>query len=139
SCYDQPTRDNIFCRSFTRWRGAGSGPRNEAPGEILGNSLLSSPFNFARRVRRGIDAQVAYRTNLGEAVRLSTSAIYTHNFASSNFEDPGRPSFENRILSELGDPQDEFQVDTNLTVGALTLGHRLRYIGPMVVGPWENF
>ena len=24
-------------------------------------------------------------------------------------------------------------------MGGFTLGHRLRYVGPMVVGPWENY
>lgn len=139
SCYDQPTLENVFCDTFRRWRGPGPGPFNEVPGEIEGNSLIAAPLNFARRTRRGIDAQVAYRTNLTDNVRLNTFLIYTHNFEISNFENPGDPSFENRILGELGDPQDEFRMDTDLEIGAFTIGHRLRYIGPMVVGLWENY
>jgi outer membrane receptor protein involved in Fe transport len=139
SCYDQPTRDNIFCQNFSRWRGPGNGPLNETPGEILGNSLLQAPLNFAKRTRRGIDTQVSYRVNLWEDVRLSTFLIYTHNLEISNFENPADPTFENRVLSELGDPEDEFRWDTDLNFGAFTLGHRLRYIGPMVVGVWENY
>lgn len=90
-------------------------------------------------MRRGIDAQISYRTDLSGAMRLSTFAIYSHNLAVSNFEDPARPTFENRILGELGDPQDEFQAHTEISIGVLTVGHRLRYIGPMAVGPWENY
>jgi len=139
SCYDQPTLANVFCQSFTRFRGTGTGPLNESPGDIQGNSLLQSPLNFARRVRRGIDTQLSFRADLTDNVRLSTYAIYTHNLKISNYENPGDPTFENRILGELGDPKDEFRIDTDLTFGAFTIGHRLRYIGPMVVGLWENY
>ena len=65
--------------------------------------------------------------------------IYTHNFEISNFENPGDPTFENRLLGELGDPEDEFRVDTDLSFGPFTFGHSLRYIGKMTVGVWENY
>jgi outer membrane receptor protein involved in Fe transport len=139
SCYDQPTLDNVFCKSFQRFRGPGVGPFNEVPGEITGNTLFQVPLNYARRVRRGIDAQLAYRTNVTDNVRLNTNLIYTHNFQISNFENPGDPTFENRILSELGDPQDEFRLDTDIGIGPFTFGYRMRYIGPMTVGFWENY
>lgn len=139
SCYDQPTLDNIFCKSFQRFRGPGVGPNSEVPGEILGNSLLQAPLNFASRRRRGLDTQVDYRTKLTQDLGLRLFAIYTHNFQISNFENPGDPTFENRILGELGDPEDEFRVDTDLTMGAFTFGHSMRYIGKMTVGPWENY
>lgn len=139
SCYDQPTLDNVFCRSFQRFRGPGVGPFNEAPGEIAGNTLQQVPLNFARRERRGIDTQIAYRTNITDNVRFNGNLIYTHNLRISNFENPGDPTFENRILSELGDPKDEFRLDADIGVGPFTFGYRLRYIGPMTVGAWENY
>jgi outer membrane receptor protein involved in Fe transport len=139
SCYDQPTLENVFCDSFARWRGPGPGPFNEVPGEIEGNTLIQAPLNFAKRTRRGIDTQVTYSTDIADNVQLSTFLIYTHNFEISNFENPGDPTFENRILSELGDPEDEFEWNTDLAVGGLTLSYGMRYIGPMVVGLWENY
>lgn len=139
SCYDQPTLDNVFCRSFSRFRGPGTGPNSEVPGEILGNSLLQAPLNYASRRRRGIDSQIDYRTDLTDNVKLRLFGIYSHNFQISNFENPGDPTFENRILSELGDPKDEFRVDTDLSIGSFTLGHSVRYIGKMTVGNWENY
>jgi len=139
SCYDQPSLDNPFCDLFERFRGPGVGPFNEAPGEIAGNTLLQAPVNFARRVRRGIDTQLTYRANVTEDVRLNANLIYTHNFKISNFENPGDPTFENRILGELGDPEDEFRLDTDLSFGPFTLGYRMRYIGPMWVGLYENY
>lgn len=139
SCYDQPTLDNVFCRSFQRFRGPGVGPFNEIAGEIAGNTLLQAPLNFARRVRQGIDTQIAYRTNLTDDLSLNANLIYTHNLKISNFENPGDPTFENRILGELGDPKDEFRLDADLKYDVFTFGYRLRYIGPMVVGVWENY
>lgn len=139
SCYDLPT-GNPFCGLFQRFAGPGRGPTfNEQPGEVLGNTLIRAPFNFAKRIRRGIDTQVNYRTNLTDSVKLGINAIYTHNYKISDFQSPTNPNFENRILSELGDPKDEFRVDTDVEVGPFTFGYRVRYIGPMTVGAWENY
>lgn len=139
ACYDQPDLNNVFCSAFTRFRGPGTGPLGEVPGAILGNSLVAAPLNFARRQRRGIDTQVNYRINLTDDLRLSTNLIYTHNLKTSNYQDATNPNFENRILEELGDPKDEFQLDTDLSFGSFTIGHRLHYIGSMYVNAYEDF
>jgi len=141
NCYDNP-RPNIWCNQFQngiRYTGVGPGPNAEQPGRILSFSLISAPLNFAKRTRRGIDFNVNYRTNLTEDVRLSTNLIYTHNLEISNFEDPTRPNFENRILGELGDPVDEFRWDVDLSYREFTFGYRMRYIGPMYFGAYENY
>ncbi len=122
-----------------RYTGAGPGPNGEQPGRLLAFSLVSAPLNFAARTRRGIDFNVNYRTNLSENVRLSTNLIYTHNLEISNFEDPTNPDFENRILGEIGDPVDEFRWDVDLSYREFTFGYRMRYIGPMYVGAYENY
>ena len=62
-----------------------------------------------------------------------------HTIKRSNFEYPTNPSFENRILSELGDPQDEFRFDMDLGYRAFTFGYRLRFIGPQLTSTFENF
>lgn len=139
SCYDQPTLNNPFCPIFTRFRGPGNGPLGELPGQVLGNSLISAPVNFAKRVREGIDVNFAYRAKLSDKVRIDTSVIYVHGLKSSNYENPSLPGFENRILSELGDPKDEARFDADLTYGAFTFGYRLRFIGKMYVNAFEDF
>lgn len=128
-CYDSPNLNNVFCGQFTRFRGPGIGPNGETPGRILGNSLISAPLNFARRVRKGLDVNVVYRHDFG-ALTFNTNLIYTHNFAISNFQDPTNPNFESRVLGQLGDPSDEFRWDFDFTIKPVTLGYRLRYIGP---------
>ncbi|UYY60167.1 TonB-dependent receptor domain-containing protein [Sphingomonas sp. S2-65] len=139
NCVDQPTTENVFCGLFQRYLGPTPGPLAEVQGQIAGNTLIQAGVNFAARKRRGIDTNLAYRTNLGSNVTLSTNVIYTHNLQISNFENPALPDFENRVLSELGDPKDEFRWDTDIGIGAFTLGYRMRYIGPMYTSSYENF
>ena len=137
-CYDAPTLSNPFCGLFERWQGPGLGPFGEVPGEVLGNTLLSGPQNFAKRVRKGVDVEAAYRNDFGFA-KLDTRIIYTHNIQISNFQDPTFLNLENRILGELGDPQDEFRWDVALSKGPFTLGYQMSYIGKMVTNLYEDF
>ncbi|HEU0042962.1 TonB-dependent receptor domain-containing protein [Sphingomonas sp.] len=139
NCVDLPTTTNVFCSAFTRFQGAGSGPNGELPGAVLGNSLINAPLNFAKREREGIDVNLQYRTNFGENLRFSTNLIYVHNLRNSNFEDPTNPSFENRILSESGFPQDEARLDIDLGFKEFTFGYRLRFIGEQFTSTYENF
>lgn len=138
NCYDLP-KGNAFCGLFTRWRGPGAGPNGENPGDILGNSLLQGPQNFARRIRRGVDVNANYHARLAPKVTLDTSLIWTHVFQSSNFENPTIPGFENVILGELGDPKDEARLFADLKVGPFTFGYNVRYIAAMWVDAAEDF
>lgn len=137
-CYDAPTLDNPFCGLFTRWAGPGPDPQGAQPGQIASNSLLSAGQNFAKRIRKGIDIEAAYRKDMG-SIKLDTRLIYTHSFQISNYQDPSFPEVENRILGELGDPKDEFRWDVALTHGPVTLGYQMSYIGPMVTNLYEDF
>ncbi len=139
SCYDQPTLSNPFCSLFQRFQGPGTGPFNEAPGQIQGNTLISAPFNFAKRVRRGIDTQINYRATIADDLRLTASLIYTHSLKNSNYQNPALPDFENRIQGELGDPVDEFRLSADVTKGQFTIGYQLHYIGSMWVNAYEDF
>lgn len=139
TCYDLPTLDNQFCALFERNRGPGAGPNDEVPGQILDTSLEVIPLNFAALVRRGLDVEIAYRRSFGANNRFDTRLIYTHQFQNSNFTNPSIPDFENRILTELGDPQDEFQWNVDLKLSAVTFGYQMRYIGKQVLNLYEDF
>jgi outer membrane receptor protein involved in Fe transport len=138
-CYDLPTLVNPFCGLFTRFQGPGTGAFGEVPGQLVGNSLIVAPLNYAARIRRGIDVQATYRTKLSENVGLNTNLIYTHNLKISNYINPTDPTFENRILGELGDPVDEFRFDVDLSFKQFTFGYRMRYVGSMWVNAYEDF
>ena len=139
NCVDQPTTANVFCTLFQRYLGTGPGPLGEVTGQVAGNTLLQAGVNFASRQRRGIDVNLSYRANLTDNISVNTSVIYTHNLKISNFENPALPKFENRILSELGDPKNEFRWDVDLSTGPVTVGYRMRYIGKMYTSLYENF
>ena len=139
NCVDFPTTANVFCSAFTRFAGPGLGPNGEQPGAVLGNSLIVAPLNFAKREAQGVDVNLQYSTKLSEDVRLSTNLVYVHTLKRSNFEDPTNPNFENRILGELGDPQDEFRLDFDLGYREFTFGYRMRFIGRQFTSTYENF
>lgn len=138
SCYDSPNLSSPLCSAFQRNLGETNGPKGEKPGEILFNTLVSGPNNFARRVREGIDVEAGYRFTLGNDAKVSTRLIYSHQFTNSNFENPLLPDYENRLLEELGDPKDEFRWNVDVTKGPVTLGYVMRYIGPMYTTTYEN-
>lgn len=138
TCYDLPTLDNPFCALINRFQGPGTGPNGEVPGQILDQDLVVAGVNFAARTVRGIDAEAAYSYSFGENSRIATRFIYTHLFERSNFENPSTPDFENRILSELGDPQDEFRWNVDLKLGDFNIGYRMQYIGPQVLNLFED-
>lgn len=138
ACYDLPDLGNQFCQLFERYRGDGIGPNQEVPGQILDANAEIVPLNFAKRTVRGIDFDLNYRYPFGDNNAISTRFIYTHLFERSNFEDPTNPDFENRLLSELGDPQDEFRWNLDLRLSQFTIGYEMRYIGKMVLNNYED-
>ena len=155
SCYDLPTLDNIFCNNFLRYKGGAvgtspyagvdyilpikDGAGNPVVGQIVGNSLVQAPLNFAKRVRKGIDTQIDYRTNLFAGIRATTNFIYTHAIKSSNYTNPQDPNFENRLLTELGAPDDEFVWNTDFKKGRFTLGYGMHYISGQYLNTYEDF
>lgn len=136
SCYDSPTPTPL-CSAFQRNLTSSNGANGELPGMILNGTLVSGPNNFASRIRKGLDIDAHYRTNLGKYI-VRAGLIYSHQFKNSNYENPVDPTFENRLLSELGDPQDEFRFDLDVTRGPVTVGYVLHYIAPMLTTTYEN-
>ena len=138
TCYDLPSLNNPFCDLITRFRGPGTGPNGEVPGQVLDKNLVVSGVNFAARTVRGLDLEAAYTRSFGEDSGISTRFIFTHLFERSNFEDPTTPDFENRILSELGDPKDEFRWNVDLRLGDYNLGYTMQFIGAQVLNLYED-
>ena len=137
ACYDQPSFPNVFCNQFER-AGSGGGPHGEQEFQIIENSLLAGPLNYAKLTARGIDTEVAYRGRLGPG-RLDTRFTYTHVLDRSNFVSTTDPNFENQQLVELGDPQDAFNWNTSYKWNRFTLGYQMRYISKQVLNVYEDF
>lgn len=140
TCFDAAAGlTNPLCGSFQRNLTSSVGPSGELPGQILFNSLVSGPQNFASRKRQGMDVEAAYSADISSAVKLNTRLIYTHSFVNSNFQDPARPTFANIILREVGDPQDEARFDLNLIFKEkITFGYQMRVLGSQLIGAFEN-
>nr|WP_294815321.1 TonB-dependent receptor [uncultured Sphingomonas sp.] len=138
ACYDASDLNNQFCSLFQRYSGAGTGPRGEIPGQILENNLIGQPLNYAKLKVRGIDAEVGYRGAIGNLGNLSTRAIYTHNFRNDSYLNPADPGRRDQDLGELGFPKDEAQWSVDFQTGPITLGYKMRYVGKMTVGAWED-
>ena len=138
-CYDSPELSSPLCGVFARNRTAGNGAQGELPGQILNNTVVAGPNNFASRKRRGLDIELAYRNKFSDDFGLNTRLIYSHQFQNSNFQDPTNPKLENRILSELGDPKDEFRWNVDLTYDRVTFGYEMRFLGEQLTSTYENF
>ena len=136
-CYDSSTLNTPFCGLFTR-SGATGGPRGEEQFRILEGSLLQSGLNFAKRKARGIDFNAAYNHSFSWG-SLAMKGIYTHVFKRDNFTSPTDPTFVDTILGELGDPQDQFNISTDLKLGKVTLGYSFRWIGKMYLNTFEDY
>ncbi len=136
NCYDSASLDNPFCSLFSR-AGAGGGARGEAPFQVLEGSLLAASFNFAKLTARGIDTELAYRHDFG-AVTAGFRVNYTRFLERNDYLNPSDPNFADRILSEAGTPKDRLTANADATVGKVTFGYQLRWIGKQVFGAAEN-
>ncbi|WP_426266602.1 TonB-dependent receptor domain-containing protein [Sphingomonas sp. LHG3443-2] len=136
-CYDSPTLDNPFCALFQR-AGASGGPNGEEAFRIIEGSLLNSQANFAKLRVRGIDTQLNYVRNTGIG-RVNASVLWTHQLRNESFTDPSNPSFKDVFLNELGDPQDQVNLNLNVKRNRLTVGYQGRWIGKMYLNTYEDY
>jgi outer membrane receptor protein involved in Fe transport len=137
SCYDLATLNNQYCALFQR-AGAGQTGHDGLPFAIIDQSLQQFPFNFAALKTRGIDVEAAYRARIGNLGRIDTRFTYTHLFQNDVFVDPNNPDDADRSMSEIGDPQDAFNWNTNFSTGRFTFGYQMRYISKMTVTDYES-
>ena len=142
ACYDQPDLNNQFCALFQRADATGFRANNGLPFGVIINSLQQQPLNYAALKARGIDTEIAFRRNLGANIgRLDARFTYTHLLDRSNFLNPAIPTIGDRIMSELGDPQDAFNLNTSLQHGRYTFGYQMRFLSKMIVpgAGYEDF
>ena len=95
------------------------------------------PLNYAKLRVRGIDVELAYRTNLFNIGRFDTRFIYTYVMQNDQFLDPTNPGFADQINLELGDPKDAFNWNNSLKIGKFTFGYQMRYLGKMLINGAE--
>ncbi len=136
-CYDSATLNNPFCGLFQR-AGAAGGPRGEQQFCVLEGSLLQSGANFAKRVARGIDFNASYNHSFDWG-SIAVKGVYTRVLKRDNYTNPADRTFVDTLLGELGDPENQFNVSTDLKIGKLTLGYSLRWIDKMYLNTFEDY
>ena len=136
ACYDLPTLNNQFCGLFQRDT---SVPISSTGIEYVNNSLHSTPLNYAKLVVSGIDFDIGYQHHFSGLGTLTVRGIYTLALQASNYLDPTNPAFEDRTLSELGDPQNAFNLDVALKTGPFTISYKLQYLDSMTNGAYEDY
>ncbi|WP_114951330.1 TonB-dependent receptor domain-containing protein [Sphingosinicella terrae] len=139
ACYDAASLDNPFCDLFERNTGPGDGPAGEIPFRILEGTLQQTLLNYAQLTARGIDIEAAYRHDFEGIGRLNARLNYTHVLERNQYLNPADPGRADRLLSELGDPQDSFNLNVSMESGPVTVGYQMRYISKMVVNFYEDF
>jgi outer membrane receptor protein involved in Fe transport len=137
ACYDAPDLNNQFCGLFVR-NGAGAGPNDEVPHQIIQGTLQQLSLNYASSTSRGVDIEAAFSHDLGDVGRLSTRIIWTHTLQRDDFLNPAAPGDADQVLLELGDPKDAFNLNTDFAMGKLKFGYQLRYIGKQVLNFYED-
>jgi outer membrane receptor protein involved in Fe transport len=145
ACYDAANLDNQFCGLFERW-GAAGGPNwdpsetnhPEDPYALIDGSLQQTLLNYAKSTSEGIDFEVGYSHTAEGGSKIKTRLLYTLMLARDEFLDPADPEYADRVLLELGDPKDAFNLNVDFEDGALTIGYQMRYIGKQVLLNYED-
>ena len=137
SCYNAVDLNNVFCGLIKR-AGAGGGPRGEEQFRVLEGTLLSSTLNFAKLTARGVDTQLSYRHSFdwGSA---GGRVLWVRTLERDSYTNPAEPNRINRILGELGDPNNEVNLNADLRIGNVTFGYQMRWIDAMYINAYEDF
>jgi outer membrane receptor protein involved in Fe transport len=141
-CYDSPSGiNNPFCAAiFRRPDGTFQGQQNRNVGGGTINytvgpndsSFISGPFNFAKQIAEGVDADISYTATDGD-IRLNLRAVVTYVIRRDNFTDINRPEFIDQQLLELGDPRWAANFNVDMDFGKFDLGYRMQFIDKMAI------
>lgn len=138
ACYDSADLNNQFCSLFQR-AGAGGGPRGEEQFRILEGSMQQTLLNYAKRTVRGIDMDMSYKHAIGDLGTLSAGLVYTRALERNDYLNPADATRADRILGELGDPENSANLDLAFARGPWVAGWQIRYIDKQVTNFYEDF
>ncbi len=139
-CVDLTTINNQFCQLvFPRQTVDNPATIENDIGALQNPALISAGVNFARQEADGVDIEVAYRRTFSNGHRLNIRGIATYVIKRNNFIDPVVPTFTDRQLSELGDPQWTANLNITYGIGNFDLRYSMNYIGPQTIGVYELY
>jgi outer membrane receptor protein involved in Fe transport len=144
-CYDSPSGiNNQYCAAVTRnANGTFAGQTGVTQGGIqiafpaTGQSFISGPFNFAKQKTSGIDADLSYSRNIGNA-KITLRGIVSYLINRDNYTDINTPTFIDQQKFEVGDPEWAGSFTANVDFGRFDINYNMRYIGKQTVGAYET-
>jgi len=152
-CYDDPVGlDNAFCNAISR-RQTGNpltdftfaGQRDRTFAGVdniqlpqLGASFINQPFNYAKLKAEGIDAELAYRGNIGANTLLNIRAVVTRNLNRESFTYITDPERSDRLHGTLGYPEWAGNLFSNIDFGTIDFTYNARFVSRMTVSSWET-
>jgi len=147
-CYDDPTGiNNEFCGAIARQTSsdplingafAGQSSRdlpnlNRVFFPTTGNAFINQPYNFAKRIRRGVDFDASYTRRLFNNVRFSGRAIVSVLLQSEDFSFLTQPDRSDKIDETFGDPKWGASWNANLDFGRLDFSYSGNYVGRQAI------
>jgi len=153
-CYDDPvTINNPFCAAVFRRRTPGDpladftfegqNDRNfgGSTGQVvlgrLGPGFLNQPFNFQSLKASGIDADISYRREIFDGVRLNLRALVSWVENRVDFTFITDPTQSTRLHGVLGDPIWSASLSAGLDFGEVDVQWNGNYLSEMTVDAWE--
>jgi len=152
-CYDDPTGiNNEFCAAVFRQtstdplvNGAFAGQTTRDLPNLTrfsfpstGPGFLNQPFNFAKRIRRGIDFDANYSRRLTPNVRFTGRAIVSVLLQSEDFSFLTQPDRSDKIDETFGDPKWGASWNADLDFGKLDFAYSGTYVGRQTILSWET-
>jgi len=128
-CYNSPTgiAGNPFCATVSR----------KADFTFNDPAVIAGGVNYARQETEGVDFDISYRYRRDNGDLLTMRALWTHVFQLNNYTNPSIPTYADRQLSELGDPQDAANISVGYKHDKFDFSYTLRYIGVMTLSSYE--
>jgi outer membrane receptor protein involved in Fe transport len=152
-CYDDPTGiNNEFCAAIARQtstdprvNGAFAGQTTRDLPNLArfsfpstGPGFFNQPFNFAKRIRRGVDFDASYNRRLWSNVRFSGHAIVSLLMQSEDFSFLTQPDRSDKIDETFGDPKWGASWNANLDFGTIDVSYSGVYVGRQSILAWET-
>jgi iron complex outermembrane recepter protein len=126
-CVDAPSIDNIYCPLVVRDASFDLDP-------VAG--ITQTSLNIASLEAKGIDYELNYLWDMSATFdrpigSVNFNVVGMHLTELKNFDFAGDPSSETDIKGLLGDPKDQFNVNTTYHWGNVTANWRFRYLDEM--------
>ncbi len=153
-CYDDPVGiDNPFCAVVFRRTSTNSvenGTFNGQTGRnlvgvaapvnipLLGPSVVSQGFNYAKYKTSGIDADIRYNHTFDNGVKFGYRTVVSWLENRETFTFITAPEQSTRQHGALGDPIWRGTMSVNLAYQGFDLGYDLQYIGKQAIFAWET-